>query len=258
MKLINGEEIRTAVILCGGKGTRLGSITKKIPKSLVEIKGKPIIWYILKILKKNKFNHFILPIGYKGDKLKEYLKKKIFKDYNLEIVATGINTPIAKRIFAIKKYIKSENFLLLNGDAIFDFNLDKIYKNHIKNNKTNITFLGSETNLPYGTIILSKGLVKNFERDVTFNAVKIANKSNNTAHVYSGMAILKNKLLTQNFKNFKNFEVEFYPKIIKKYKCKFQKFSGFWHSIDNIKDVKILKSDINKKNIINNLLKKLK
>ena len=43
MKLINGEEIRTAVILCGGKGTRLGSITKKIPKSLVEIEGKPII-----------------------------------------------------------------------------------------------------------------------------------------------------------------------------------------------------------------------
>ncbi len=49
MKLLKSEEIRTAVILCGGKGTRLGSITKKIPKSLVEIKGKPIIWYILKM-----------------------------------------------------------------------------------------------------------------------------------------------------------------------------------------------------------------
>ena len=57
--------------------------------------------------------------------------------------------------------------------------------------KTSITFLGSETDLPYGTIVLSKGLVKNFERDVTFNAVKIANKQNNTAHIYSGMAILK-------------------------------------------------------------------
>jgi glucose-1-phosphate cytidylyltransferase len=258
MKLLKDKETRTAVILCGGRGTRLGSITKKIPKSLVEIEGRPIIWYILNILKKNKFNHFILPTGYKEDQLKKYLGKKIFRNFNLKIISTGINTPIARRIFTIQKYIKSENFLLLNGDAIFDFNLDKIYKNHIKNKKTNITFLGSETNLPYGTIILSKGLVKNFERDVAFNAVKIANKSNNTAHVYSGMAILKTKLLTQNFKNFKNFEVEFYPKIIKRYKCKFQKFSGFWHSIDNIKDVKILKNDINKKNKINNLLKKLK
>ena len=118
--------------------------------------------------------------------------------------------------------------------------------------------MGSETNLPYGTIILSKGLVKNFERDVTFNAVKIANKSNKTAHVYSGMAILRKKILNQNFKNFKNFEEELYPKLIKKHICKFQKFSGFWHSIDNIKDVKILKSNISKKIRINNLLKKLK
>ncbi len=258
MKLLKNKEIRTAVILCGGRGTRLGSITKKIPKSLVEIKGKPIIWYILNILKKNKFNHFILPIGYKGDQIKNYLEKKIFKNFNIKIVPTGINTPIAKRIFTIKKYIKSENFLLLNGDAIFDFNLDKIYKDHIKSKKTFITFLGSESILPYGTIVLSKGLVKNFERDVIFNAVKIANKYDNIAHIYSGMAILKNEILNENIKNIENFESVLYPKIIRKYKCKFQKFSGFWHSIDNIKDVKILKNDKSKKIKINNLLKKLK
>ncbi len=258
MILQNNKERRTAIILCGGKGTRLGSITKKIPKSLVKINNKPIIWYILKILRKNNFNHFILPTGYKGNQLKKYLNKKIFKNFKFDIISTGVNTPIAKRIFTIKKYIKSENFLLLNGDAIFDFNLDKIYKNHCKNKKTYVTFLGSETNLPYGTIVLSKGLVKNFKRDVTFNAVKIANKLNNTAHVYSGMAILKKKILNQNFKNFENFEVELYPKLIKRYDCKFQKFFGFWHSIDNIKDVKILKSNISKKIKITNLLKKLK
>jgi len=258
MKSLNKKDMRTAVILCGGRGTRLGSITKKTPKSLVEINGKPIIWYILKILKKNKFNHFILPTGYKENELKKYLKKKFFKNFNLKIVSTGVDTPIAKRIFTIKKYILSEDFLLLNGDAIFDFNLNQIFKNHVKNNKTKITFLGSETNLPYGTIVLSNGLVKNFERDVVFNAVKIANKENNTAHVYSGMAILKNKIITKNIKDYKNFEVEFYPKIIKKYKCKFEKFSGFWHSIDNIKDIKILKSDTNKKIKLNNLLKKLR
>ena len=79
MKLLNNKETRTAVILCGGRGTRLGSVTKKIPKSLVQIKGKPIIWYILKILKQNKFNYFILPIGYKEIELKKYLKKKFLK-----------------------------------------------------------------------------------------------------------------------------------------------------------------------------------
>ena len=105
MKNLNKKK-RTAVILCGGRGTRLGAVTKKIPKSLVEIRNKPIIWYILNILKKNHFNHFILPIGYKGNLLEKYLKKNIFKDFDLDIVKTGIDTPIAQRILKIKNFIK--------------------------------------------------------------------------------------------------------------------------------------------------------
>ena len=70
------KNIRTAVILCGGKGTRL--ISKKIPKSLVKIQNKEILWYIINILKINKFNHFfILPIGYKGKLIKILLKKNL-------------------------------------------------------------------------------------------------------------------------------------------------------------------------------------
>jgi glucose-1-phosphate cytidylyltransferase len=71
--------MNSAVILCGGKGTRLGSIGKEIPKSLVNIQKKPIIWYIINILIKKGFNHFILPTGYKGKKLKDYLKKNFKK-----------------------------------------------------------------------------------------------------------------------------------------------------------------------------------
>lgn len=257
MGTLKNENIRTAVILCGGKGTRLGKITQKIPKSLVKIKGKPIIWYILNMLKKNNFTNFILPTGYKEIQIKQYLNKKIFRKFNLKIISTGVNAPIAKRIYKINKYIKSDDFLLLNGDAIFNFDLYKIYSEHIKNKKTYITFLGSETILPYGTITLSKKLVKSFERDVIFNAVKVSNKKQNTAHIYSGMAIIRSKLITKKIKNLKNFETEFYPGIIKKFICKFKRIDGFWHSIDNIKDIKILKNDIYKKSQINKLLKKL-
>ena len=70
---IKNQITRTAIILCGGRGLRLGSISKKIPKSLVKVQGKPILWYIIKILKKNNFDHFILPIGYKGESIKKYL-----------------------------------------------------------------------------------------------------------------------------------------------------------------------------------------
>ena len=73
---MRNNNYRSAVILCGGKGGRLGSLSKKIPKSLVNIQNYPILWFILNILKKNKFNHFILPIGYKGDQIKKFIKKK--------------------------------------------------------------------------------------------------------------------------------------------------------------------------------------
>ena len=122
---------RTAIILCGGKGTRLGLLGKKTPKSLVKINGRPIIWYIIKNLIKNSFNHFILPTGFKGNLIKKYLlKKREFKNYKIEVINTGENSNIGKRIFLIKKKIISDNFLLMNGDAIFDFNLKKIFNTH--------------------------------------------------------------------------------------------------------------------------------
>ena len=52
---MTNNRYRSAVILCGGKGGRLGSLSKKIPKSLVNIQNYPILWFIINILKKNKF-----------------------------------------------------------------------------------------------------------------------------------------------------------------------------------------------------------
>ena len=132
-------KIKTEVILCGGKGTRLGTLGKKIPKTLSKVNGKKIIWNIIKSLSKNSFNHFILPVGYKGKMIKKYLlKEKDFHGKNIKIIFTGINTPISQRIFKIKKFIKSKNFVLLNGDGIFKFNLNQIFQEH-ESKKNSIT-----------------------------------------------------------------------------------------------------------------------
>ena len=67
-------KFKSVIILYIGKGTRLGSISKKIPKALVKIQKKEILWYIINFLKKNNFNHFILPLGYKIDYMKKFYK----------------------------------------------------------------------------------------------------------------------------------------------------------------------------------------
>ncbi len=68
-----------AVILCGGKGTRMSEVTNDIPKPLAMIGGKPILWHIMKIYQYYGVNEFILLLGYKGEKIKEY-----FLDYEWE------------------------------------------------------------------------------------------------------------------------------------------------------------------------------
>ena len=232
-------KFKTAVILCGGKGTRLGSLGKKIPKTLSKVHGKPIIWYIIKSLSKNSFNHFILPVGYKGKMIKKYfLKENDFKDKNIEIFFTGINTSISQRIFKIKKFIKSKNFVLLNGDGIFKFNLNQIFQEHEK--KKFYYFFRSEAQLPYGIVGIKNRKIVSFERESSFDATLSKNKKNFIGQIYSGISVLKTDLLKLNFKNFKNFEKQFYPVIIKRFKSNFRKISGIWYSVDNQKDLNFL------------------
>ncbi len=150
------KNYNTAVILCGGRGSRLGLLGKQIPKTLVKVNNYPILWYIINILKKNSFNHFILPVGYRGSMIRNYVKNnRILKKLNIEIIETGIDTSISKRIFKIKNRIKSENFILLNGDAIFNFNLKKIFLEHIKK-KIDLTFLSCSAGLSYGVVVKKK------------------------------------------------------------------------------------------------------
>lgn len=248
---------RTVVILCGGRGTRLGLLGKKIPKTLIKIQGETILWYIINFLKNNNFNHFILPVGYKGRMIKNYIKKKkSFKKLDIEIVDTGIDSNIAKRIEKIKKKITTKHFLLLNGDAIFNFDVKKIFDLHFNNNK-NITFIGSQTQLPYGVIGVINNKVKSFERNITFNAVLKKNLRYFKGYLYSGMSIINSNLLKLNFKHFENFEKEFYPLAIKKGKADFKNLNGFWHSVDNLKDIEILDEDKKKKIDIKKLKKLL-
>ena len=245
----------TAVILCGGRGTRLGVLGKKMPKTLVKIQGKPIIWYIINILKKNSFNHFVIPLGYKGKMIKNYIKNNpYFKDLNIETENTGVNTTISNRINLIRNKIKSQNFLLLNGDAILDFNLKKIFNIH-KKNKKDMTFISCLTKFDYGIVGKKNNKIISFERDIYFDSIKQKQNRNFIGHVYSGISIMNKKLLRIKFKNFDNFEKKFYPIVIKKFKTDLKFLNGFWSSVDNMKDIEILNNKSSNKFL---LVKKLK
>jgi len=256
---VNIPPIKTAIILCGGKGTRLGEIGKKIPKTLVMVQKKPILWYILNELLKNQVNHFILPIGHKGNLIKNFLKnfeKKCKHKLLIDTVDTGKNTTIANRIFKVSHKIISDNFLLLNGDAIFDFNLSKIIKNHIKSN-LHLSLMTCKVISPFGVVIIKDNKPINFKRDMIYDSLNI-NKSMYEGAIFTGMALINKKILKGvNYKSFSNFEMSFYPKILKKKKSSYSQINGFWYAMDNLKDVN-LANKLGKKNEISKYIFKLK
>jgi len=123
------------VILAGGFGTRLSEYTGTIPKPMVPVGGRPILEHIIKIYSKYGHKDFYIALGYKGNIIKKYFKKKKFKNIKINLIETGINTYTGGRVLRLKKYLKNETFLLTYGDGVSDININKLIKFHKKNKK---------------------------------------------------------------------------------------------------------------------------
>ncbi len=92
----------TAVILCGGHGTRMGSLTEQTPKSLLEVQGHPILWYIISRLHMSDIRRFVLPTGYLGNQISDYVHSVFGRsDFEILCVDTGTDTPIGLRLHRI-------------------------------------------------------------------------------------------------------------------------------------------------------------
>jgi NDP-sugar pyrophosphorylase family protein len=109
-----------------------------------------------------------------------------------------------------------------------------------------MTFVGCENELPYGTVGIINNKIISFNRNIIFDSVNIKNKKNFKAFIYSGISVMNINILNRNYKWLENFEKSLYPLFIKKFKCNFVTMKGFWHSIDNKKDINSLNEKGNK------------
>lgn len=227
-----------AVILAGGKGSRLGSLTKSIPKPMVKIGGKPIIWHLLKILNSNGINNFIICLGYKGNVIKNYLSK-LNNRWNIKCLDTGLNTLTAKRIFLVKKHIKSQKFLMTYGDGLANINLKKLYKLHCKKKK--IATVTAVSPIPrFGSLVIKKN-----------NVTKFNEKPKDNKNLINGGFFILDKKIFDIINLNKNVMWEQEPmKILTKKKQLSAYFhSDFWHPMDTERDQKYLNELYLKKKI---------
>ena len=236
-RLPNSKFSINAIIFCGGKGSRLGLIGKKMNKSLLLVNNKPIIYYAIKELLKTKVDKIILPLGYKGSDIKTYIRKTFTKNISKFLfVNTGLNSEISERIIKIKKYLPSYgSIFLLNGDTIFDFNLNSFFNSHIKKNKK-ISLATFNPKIDLGLIEIKNKKPLNFKKSIFITDFQ-ADKKKYLA--YSGLIILESKHLKSfKFSPKSDFELEMYNKFMKSKDINIFKITkGTCFPIDNIKNL---------------------
>ena len=122
------------VILAGGLGTRLSEYTKTIPKPMIKVKGKPLIYHIMKTYAKYGFKDFYIALGYKGHAIKNFFKKNSF-NWNINLIDTGRKTMTGGRLKRLTKHLKNETFMMTYGDGLSNVNIKKLINFHKKNKK---------------------------------------------------------------------------------------------------------------------------
>src|SRR6266480_2423112 len=138
-----------AVILCGGQGTRIRDANETLPKPMLPIGDKPIVWHIMKGYAVHGITDFVLCLGYKGWLIKEYFLNYKAKttdvtvalgshheitfhgnhteeDWNVTLAETGEETSTAGRVAAVRRYVEKDAlFLLTYGDGVSDVDIGK-------------------------------------------------------------------------------------------------------------------------------------
>jgi glucose-1-phosphate cytidylyltransferase len=121
----------TAVILCGGRGTRLRERTESVPKALVEIGGRPILWHVVRIYAAQGFERFLLATGYMGEAIEGFVAAECWPDgVAVECVDTGLDTPTGGRLNRLADRLGSERFCATYSDGVADVDLDALLAFH--------------------------------------------------------------------------------------------------------------------------------
>tara|TARA_B100000029_G_scaffold515265_1_gene621411 strand:+ start:1029 stop:1718 length:690 start_codon:yes stop_codon:yes gene_type:complete len=226
------------VILAGGKGTRISELSKSMPKPMIKILGKPIIFRIIMHYYKFGFKDFIIAAGYKKNFIKDYFKKKKFKDIKINVVDTGLNTMTGGRLKRLKKYLNNETFMLTYGDGLSNVNIKKLVNFHKKNKKI-ATLTAVRPPARFGAIRINGNRIKYFKEKSKLDV----------GWINGGFFVFDSKIFGFIKGDKTYLEREPLQKIGKKGELYAYKHSGFWQCMDTVRDKEILEENLKRKKL---------
>lgn len=200
--------IKHAIILAGGLGTRLRPIVSDVPKPLANINNTPFIIFLIKFWKSQGVENFYLSVGYKSEKFNEILDGYEL-NVNLKYVLENRPLGTGGGLLNVLEHIPSDvSFLVMNGDTYFPINLEQISKFHIsKQSDLTIALTKKNDTMRYQKICVNN--VMKIIADNTFH------QKNDSFYVNAGLYLVANKNYFSNFEYEYDTKISFEEKFIK-------------------------------------------
>jgi len=151
------------VILCGGRGTRLQEHTQSIPKPMVEIGGRPILWHVIQIYLAQRFRRFLLLTGYMGRQVEQFIASQAWPEStDIRCLATGEDTPTGGRLRLAAQLLDRRRFCATYADGVADIDLDALLDCHAGHG-AHATMTVVRPELPFGVAQCGRdGVVRGF------------------------------------------------------------------------------------------------
>jgi glucose-1-phosphate cytidylyltransferase len=235
------------VLFCGGLGMRLHPETTVVPKPLISIGEKPLLWYLMKYYSYFGHKDFILCLGYRGDLIKKFflnydeclsndfvlskggkkreLLKSDIEDWKITFAETGLDSSIGQRLKIVQKYLENEEIFLANySDGLTDLHLPSLIDFFIKHDKIGC-FLAVKPFYVFHIVAIDK--------NAFVKSIRPVSKAN--LRINGGFFVFKNEIfdLIGPKEDLVN---EPFQRLIQRNELIAYKYDGFWASLDTYKD----------------------
>jgi len=235
------------VLFCGGLGTRLREHSDTIPKPLVNVGYRPILWHLMRYYAHYGHNDFILALGYRGDLIREYFLnynecmsndfvlseggRKIeplssdIGDWRITFVDTGLHSNLGQRLLRVRRYLEGEEEFLANyADGLSDLPLDEHIEN-FRRRRVTTSFVAVRTAQSFHSVQSSEdGLVSGFGQ-----------LSDSEFWINGGFFCMRKEIFDVIEEGEELVEQPF-QRLIAKRQLAVVRHAGFWQSMDNFKD----------------------
>ncbi|MFC1957666.1 glucose-1-phosphate cytidylyltransferase [Chloroflexota bacterium] len=240
------------VILCGGMGTRLAEMTETLPKPLVEIGERPILWHIMKHFARYGFREFALALGYKGNQIKRYfleyhslnrdfavsvkdgqihpLNDNEGEPWQVHLVDTGQGTNTGGRLKRLEHLVGKSTFMMTYGDGVSDVNLDALLDFH-RRQKGLVTLTAVRSPARFGALEFEGDKIRHFKEKSTLHE----------GWINGGFFIIEPEAL-QYINGDVMWEHAPMERLAEAGQLCAYRHEGFWQCVDTIRDLRYLES----------------